>query len=203
MVPSPVRQRKIGLTGGIASGKTTVAEHLATVHGLPILDADCYARLAVEPGGGIWQRILDRYGAEILLPEPAPAPLDRARLGTIVFGDVAERRWLEAQIHPDVAGQFDRAIAALPQAPILILVIPLLFEANLTHRVTETWVVNCTAEQQRQRLIARNGLSPAEADARIAAQMPLAEKCDRADVVLDNSHSRADLLRQVDQQLCP
>lgn len=225
-------QRKIGLTGGIASGKTTVARHLAALHQLPILDADVYAREAVTPGSAVWQRIVDRYGSDILLnrsppggradaagtgegragQHPALAPLDRARLGQIVFNNADERHWLEQQIHPEVGDRFDRALADLGDAPTVVLVIPLLFEANLTHRVSETWVVFCTAAQQRDRLMARNGLSVAEAEARIAAQMPLGEKCALADVVLDNSVGLSDiglgdsqvpagLLRQVDQAL--
>ncbi len=194
-------QRKIGLTGGIATGKTTVAEHLATAHHLPIFDADLYARDAVAPGDPIWQRILDRYGSEILLDELAPAPLNRARLGQIVFQDEAERQWLEAQIHPYVGQRFDQAIAAQAEAAIIVLVIPLLFEKKLTHRITETWVVSCTDAQQRDRLMARNGLTLDQAEARITAQMPLSEKCDRADVVLDNSQTLAHLIQQVDQQL--
>ncbi len=194
-------QRKIGLTGGIATGKTTVANHLATVHQLPIFDADLYARDAVAPGGEIWQRIVDRYGSEILTDEPAPAPLNRAKLGQIVFNDEAELRWLESQTHPYINQRFDQAMAEHAQAPIVVLVIPLLFEKNLTHRITETWVVSCTNDQQRQRLMARNGLTMEQAEARIAAQMPLSEKCDRADVVLDNSQTLALLIQQVDSQI--
>ena len=194
-------QRKIGLTGGIATGKTTVANHLATAHNIPIFDADIYARDAVAPGSEIWQRIVDRYGPEITTDEPSPAPLNRAKLGQIVFNDAAELRWLEAQTHPYVNQCFDQAVAEHSEAPIVLLVIPLLFEKDLTHRVTETWVVSCTDQQQRDRLMARNGLTLAQAEARIAAQMPLSEKCDRADVVLDNSQTLAALIQQVDQQL--
>ena len=196
-------QRKIGLTGGIATGKTTVANHLATAHHLPIFDADIYARDAVAPGGKIWQRIVDRYGPEILAEvagtNVTPAPLNRAKLGQIVFNDESELRWLESQTHPYVNQRFDQAVAEQAQAPIVVLVIPLLFEKNLAHRATETWVVSCTDEQQRQRLMARNGLTPEQAEARITAQMPLSEKCDRADVVLDNSQTLASLIQQVDQ----
>ncbi len=194
-------QRKIGLTGGIATGKTTVANHLATVHQLPIFDADIYAREAVAPGSAIWQRIVDRYGPDILLEDAAPAPLNRAKLGQIVFNDEAELRWLESQTHPYVNQRFDQAVAEHSEAPIVVLVIPLLFEKDLTHRITETWVVSCTDTQQRDRLMARNGLTREQAEARIAAQMSLSEKCDRADVVLDNSQTLASLIQQVDQQI--
>lgn len=195
-------QRKIGLTGGIASGKTTVARYLATAHQLPILDADCYARDAVVPGSPIWHRVVDRYGTGILQPNlPSPAPLDRAQLGQIVFQEPQERRWLEQQIHPYVSDRFDQAIAAQADAPTVVLVIPLLFEARLSDRVTEIWVVACHPQQQRDRLMARNDLSAADANARIAAQMPLAEKSALADVVLDNSQTQAHLIAQIEQAL--
>jgi len=195
----PMPQRRIGLTGGIATGKTTVADHLATAHSLPIFDADRYARDAVAPGSDIWQRIVERYGPSILSEGTAPAPLNRARLGQIIFNDETERQWLEAQIHPYVGQRFDQAVAEYSQAPIVVLVIPLLFEKDLTHRVTETWVVSCTDAQQRDRLMARNDLTQQQAEARIAAQMPLSEKRDRADVVLDNRQTLADLLQQIDE----
>ena len=198
-------QRKIGLTGGIATGKTTVADHLATVHNIPIFDADLYARDAVTPGGEIWQRICEHYGPEILTkgdnPHRGPAPINRANLGQIVFNDATELRWLEAQIHPYVGQRFDQALADYGDAPLVVLVIPLLFEKNLTHRITETWVVSCTDEQQRQRLMTRNNLTESQAESRIAAQMPLSEKCDRADVVLDNSQDPAHLIKQIETLL--
>ena len=194
-----IHQRRIGLTGGIATGKTTVANYLATVHQLPLLDADRYAREAVQPGSEILQRIIDRYGRE-LLADPE-GHLDRQRLGDIVFNNPEERHWLERQIHPYVEQCFVETVKALHDQPTLVLVIPLLFEAHLTHRVTETWVVTCGSEIQRQRLIQRDQLSPAQADARIQAQMPLSEKCALADVVIHNDRTIADLQQQVDRAL--
>jgi dephospho-CoA kinase len=203
-------QRRIGLTGGIATGKTTVADYLADR--LPILDADRYAHEAVAPGSPVLAQIVDRYGSQMLLPvDGAAGPLsegsaalphlDRRRLGDLVFGNPAERQWLEALIHPIVAERFDQALAELAAVPVVLLVIPLLFEAQLTHRVTEIWVVSCSPQEQLDRLMARNHWTQDQAQARIAAQMPLSEKCARADVVLINSGSRASLLDQVDRAL--
>lgn len=193
--------RTIGLTGNIAMGKTMVSNYLADRHGLTVLDADQYARQAVQPGSEILQRIIDRYSATILLPDGS---LDRAKLGQIIFQDAQERQWLEAQIHPFVRSHMlqdrDRALQANPDAPV-ILVIPLLFEAGLTQLVTEIWVVTCPADQQLARLIQRNQLSPLEAEARIASQMPIGEKIAQADVVLDNSSTAEYLLAQVDRAL--
>ena len=191
-------QRIIGLTGGIATGKSTVAEYLEHHHGLPVLDADVYARQVVAHGSGVLGAIVDRYGPDLLLPE---GQLNRARLGDIIFHQPAEKAWLEAQIHPRVAQCFTAAMAQLGHQPTVVQVIPLLFEADLTHQVTEIWVVTCRPEQQYQRLIHRSGLNSEQAQARIHSQMPLAEKAARADWLLDNSGDRPSLFRQIDQAL--
>ncbi|MEB3162581.1 MAG: dephospho-CoA kinase [Prochlorothrix sp.] len=191
-------RRLIGLTGGIATGKTTVSSYLATVHQLPILDADRYAREAVQPRSEIWQRVVDRYGTEILADEEH---LDRKRLGEIIFHDAEERHWLEAQIHPYVNQCFADMLEALHDQPTLVLVIPLLFEVGLVDQVSEVWVVSCAEAQQIERLVKRDQLSLEEAQARIQAQMPLSEKCARAQVVLDNSGDRELLQAQIDQAL--
>ncbi|MFH7242363.1 MAG: dephospho-CoA kinase [Spirulina sp.] len=191
-------QRIIGLTGGIATGKSTVSRYLEEKHQIPVLDADVYARQAVEVGSPVLGAIVARYGEEMLNPDGS---LNRGRLGEIVFNDAQEKGWLEQQIHPVVRQCFRQAMADLADAPIVMQAIPLLFEAGLTDQVTETWVVACTPEQQHQRLMTRNGLTVEQAEARIASQMPLAEKIARADVALDNSGDVETLFRQVDQAL--
>ena len=195
----PMNQRRIGLTGGIATGKTTVSGYLEQTYQLPVLDADRYARQGVDPGSAALEAIVQRYGAEILLPG---GDLDRSRLGQIIFADGTERRWLEALIHPWVQQCFQRDLAERGE-PIVVLAIPLLFETgyHLTPWVTETWVVSCSPQQQLDRLRARNGLSLLEAQARIEAQLALSEKCKLADVVLDNRGSLEDLYAQVDRAL--
>ncbi|WOD39542.1 dephospho-CoA kinase [Nodosilinea sp. E11] len=191
-------QRIIGLTGGIATGKSTVANYLAQAHQIPVLDADIYARQAVEPGSPALAAIAARYGSAMVQGD---GTLDRQELGELVFNQPAERRWLEQQIHPVVRESFRQAMAELAEAAIVVQVIPLLFEANLTDQVSEIWVITCPLEHQRQRLMARNGLSLEQANARIQSQMPLAEKVQRADVAIENSADVATLFRQVDQAL--
>lgn len=188
-------QRLIGLTGGIATGKTTVSNYLANTYNLPIFDADIYAREAVEPGSPILDRIVERYGKNILTSD---GKLDRKQLGNIVFNRVNERHWLEQQIHPYVRDRFQKAIKELPLNATAVLAIPLLFEAKITNLVTEIWVVFAEKQQQLDRLIKRDGLSLEQAEARINSQMSLEEKCQMADVVLDNSSSLEKLLQQVD-----
>jgi dephospho-CoA kinase len=189
----PCQQRRIGLTGGIATGKTTVSDYLAQTYQMPVLDADTYARMAVEKGSPVLDRLVERYGNQILLEN---GNLNRPKLGEIIFADQQERRWVEAQIHPFVRSLF---LEALPhQGNCVALVVPLLFEANFTDLVTEIWVISCTYEQQIQRLMQRNRLSQEDAASRIQAQMPLQEKEARADVVLENSNTQEKLFRQVD-----
>jgi dephospho-CoA kinase len=191
-------QRVIGLTGGIATGKTTVANYLATQYDLPILDADYYAREAVQPGAPILKLICDRYGPSILQPN---GTLDRHQLGDLIFTAPKERQWLEAQIHPFVCDRIHHTLQSHPQDPIVVLVIPLLFEAQMTHLVSEIWVVHCPLEQQQQRLMTRNQLTLEQANARIRSQMPLSEKVARATIALDNATELATLLKQVDQAI--
>ncbi|NDJ16008.1 dephospho-CoA kinase [Myxacorys almedinensis] len=202
--PNP---RIIGLTGGIGMGKTTVSTYLANRYLLPILDADHYARAAVQPGTPILAAIRDRYGTPILHPD---GNLNRRRLGDIIFQNATERTWLESHIHPYVRQAMTRDLSELckasqtdspkPEATI-VLVIPLLFEAGLTDLVDEIWVVYTSDDQQIQRLIERETLTSEQARDRIKSQMPIQEKCDRAHVILDNSSTVAALLKQVDHAL--
>ncbi|MCT7979776.1 dephospho-CoA kinase [Laspinema olomoucense] len=191
-------KRKIGLTGGIATGKTTVSNYLKNIHQLPVFDADIYAREAVQIGSPVLNQIVKRYGSELLLPDRS---LNRQKLGEIVFNQPQEKQWLEEQIHPQVRDRFLREIAALPEQSTAVLVIPLLFEAQMTDLVTEIWVVSCPGDRQIQRLMERDGLTLDQARARINSQMPLFEKCDRADIVLDNSSTLEHLIQQIDVAL--
>ncbi|MEB3310142.1 MAG: dephospho-CoA kinase [Snowella sp.] len=190
-----MNQRLIGLTGGIATGKTTVSDYLRDRYHCPILDADHYAKEAVKKGSPILNKIAERYGQKILLEN---GELNRTKLGDIIFNDLAEKQWLESQIHPYVRDCFQQQIKNLTD-PVLVLSIPLLFEAQLTHLVTEIWVVSCPFEQQIQRLIQRNSLTEQQAIARIQNQLPLTDKIAQANVVLDNSRDREFLYKQIDQ----
>ncbi|TAD78441.1 MAG: dephospho-CoA kinase [Oscillatoriales cyanobacterium] len=189
--------RIIGLTGGIATGKTTLSDYLATRYGWPVLDADELARSAMEPGSPVLAAIAERFGSHLIREDGS---LDRPRLGDIVFHDTAERQWLEAQIHPLVRAGLEAGITdRCHHESTLVLAVPLLFEANFTDLPSEIWVVTCDRSQQLARLMARSRLSVAEAEARIASQWPLAQKCDRADVVLQNTQSLDYLVTQVDR----
>jgi dephospho-CoA kinase len=213
-------QHRIGLTGSIATGKSAVGRLLAA-QGLPVLDADAYAREALAPGSPAAQAVLARYGETVraippsvasespAAPDPQapdrPAPdhdhalaaVDRAALGRIVFNDPAERQWLEQLLHPLVRSRFEAELQRLEQAPRVVLMIPLLFEAGLEGLCSEVWLVTCTAQQQRQRLIARDQLSAAEADARIHSQWPMERKQALADIWIDNRQGLKELEQAV------
>jgi dephospho-CoA kinase len=197
------QQRRIGLTGGIASGKSSVARLLQQEHGLPLLDADVEARLALAPGSPGARAVVERFGAAVLAPhtDPAAAVLNRAALGSIVFKDPHHRAWLEKLVHPIVRERFEQQLRALSAAAVVVLVVPLLYEAGLQHQCTEVWLVDCDEGQQLARLMARDGLSAADAQARIAAQWPLTRKRPLAQVLIDNRGSPASLAAQVSRAL--
>jgi dephospho-CoA kinase len=187
-------KRIIGLTGGIATGKTTVANYLADAYNLPILDADIYAREAVAVNSPLLEQIVKRYGEKILL---ADGSLDRQQLGDLIFNNQEERSWVDDLIHPYVGDRLSLETNNIT-AKTLVLVVPLLFEAGMTDLVTEIWVVSCSKKQQLERLMQRNQLTPEQAQARISSQMPLTEKTKKADIVLNNNSNVDELLQQID-----
>lgn len=186
-------RRLIGLTGGIATGKSTVAHYLANTYKLTILDADLYAREAVAPGTLILTEIFDRYGDQVQLRDSS---LNRQALAEIIFNDSVEKAWLESKIHPYVRQRFESAISS--SCEDTVLVIPLLFEADMTDLTTEIWVVSCSFEEQIKRLIQRDNICIQQAISRIKNQMPLSEKVARADCVLNNVSTVENLCQQID-----
>ncbi|RJQ78110.1 MAG: dephospho-CoA kinase [Desulfobacteraceae bacterium] len=184
-----------GLTGGIASGKSTVADIFREA-GAFIVDADRIAREVVRPGMPAWQEIRDVFGEHILSQD---GEIDRPLLGRIVFNDPKLRRRLESIVHPRIGAEMDARIGKIAQvapAAVVIMDIPLLLESGKTHGLSEIIVVYAPEAVQLERLVARDGLSPQEAQARMAAQMPMAEKVKRAGMVIDNSGTLTETRRQ-------
>jgi dephospho-CoA kinase len=190
-------KRSIGLTGGISTGKSTVSDYIANKYQIPVLDADLYAREAVNPGSSILDNLVKRYGKKILL---ADRSLNRQALGAIIFNDASEKKWLEQQIHPFVRDRFIEEMQKLNDE-IVILAIPLLFEANLVDLVNEIWVVYCGKNQQIERLSKRDRLNQQQARIRIDSQLPIEQKIAAADVILDNSSSLEALYQQIDRAI--
>jgi len=187
--------RVLGLTGGIGSGKSIVAEMFAEL-GATVIDADQIARDIVEPGQPALGEIVSSFGRDILLPD---GRLHRAKLAEIIFGDPAARARLNAITHPRIRERMEVEVAARRSGPgALILDIPLLFENGRQSSVEKVIVVWVDLETQRRRLTERDGLTAEAAGQRIAAQMPLDDKRARADYVIDNSGDRENTRRQVE-----
>lgn len=179
--------RRVALTGGIATGKSHVLAQLAKL-GAPTIDADKLARDVVAPGTPGLKAVVDRFGEDVL---DQMGGLDRRKLGAIVFSDPVARRDLEEIIHPAVRGAIDEWYASLGEVPAGFAVadIPLLYETARQREFDAVIVTACDTNTQLTRIMARDGISEAEARARIAAQLPMSEKIRRADYVINTDGS--------------
>lgn len=178
----------VGLTGGIASGKSTVSSFFNEL-GCPVVDADKIAREVVEPGKPAWELIVKHFGREVLLPD---GTLDRPKLGDIIFSDSSKRKILNSCTHPAIQKEMIWQIVKylFKGHHFVILDVPLLLDGNqLKSFMNQIVVVSCDEVQQLERLKERNNLSQEDAERRLQAQLPLAEKCKLADHVIDNSGS--------------
>jgi len=185
---------RVALTGGIATGKSYCLARFASL-GVPVIDADRLARDAVARGSRALDAVAARFGATILLPD---GTLDRASLGRIVFNDRAARADLEAIVHPEVYRRISEWFATLPPGTrIAIADIPLLFETGQHHEFDRVIVTACDAAEQLRRLVTRDGLTEAEARARVDAQWPIEEKAARADHVIRTDGTVSDTDAQV------
>lgn len=184
--------RRIGLTGGIGSGKSTVAELFAE-HGAYVVDADAIAREVVAPGTPGLQELADAFGPGVLADDGS---LDRAALAEIVFSDPSARELLNRITHPRIAARTAEILESLPAEAVIIHDVPLLVEAGLSQAYDVVVVVDAPDEVRVARLIER-GLSEQDARARIASQASREERLAAADVVIDNSGSLSDLSDQV------
>lgn len=193
-------QRRIGITGSIASGKSSVGQFLKEIKKIPILDADKYSRDALGPGTASTKLVLRRYGNTVKAKNKFTT-INRSALSKIIFNDPNERLWIEKLIHPIVERQLKKELDKNKYIPVVVLIIPLLFEASLMELCSEIWVVNCTAEQQYKRLMERDDLNYHEAAKRIQAQWPLEKKLNLADIVINNSGELQAWRKQVDN-LC-
>ena len=188
----------VGLTGGIASGKSAVADRLAEL-GAVIIDADVLAREVVAAGTPGLAAIERRFGGSVLTAGPDGVhTLDRAALGAVVFADESARRDLEAIVHPAVRARASELTRAAPSDAVVVQVIPLLVETGQQHAFDQVVVVDIDPERQLERLVARNGLSVEQALARISAQAARAERLAAADIVLDNNGTPGQLRAAVD-----
>ena len=186
------------LTGGIACGKSTVARMLVDL-GAHLIDHDRLSRLVVEPGKPAWRDIVDCFGPGVLR---ADNTLDRAALGNIVFSDPHRRGQLERFVHPRILEEQERLVAEVRRrdpAAVVVVDVPLLYEAGLENRFACVILVYAPPELQVTRLMARDGFSRREAEDRLKAQMPIDEKAARADLVIRNDGDLAETRRRVEE----
>ena len=189
---------KVGLTGGIASGKSTVAEAFARL-GAKVLDADKVAREVVLPGQPAWRKLQQAFGPEFFLPD---GEVNRSKLRRLVFADPEERSKLNAIVHPEVMKEincrFEQLTTSAPDA-VVVVDVPLLLEVGVAHRFDRVIVVYVTKSIQIERLRQRDGLSLEEARRALSTQMVLNKKVEQADYVIDNSGTRAETQAQVEE----
>lgn len=189
----------VGLTGGIGSGKSTVAQRLRQ-SGVPVLDADDMAHAVTRRGQPVWRAVWEAFSWAVLAPD---GEWNRRRLAHWVFSDERAREQLNALVHPAVRAALRAATDRLRAdgVPVIVWDVPLLIEGGLYREVDEVWVVYADTGQQVERVLRRSAWSREEALARVQAQWPLAAKCAYADVILDNRGSEAQLAAQVEMQL--
>ncbi len=183
---------RVGLTGGIASGKSTVAGLFADL-GVPVIDTDVIAREVVAPGTPGLRAVVAAFGPDLLLPD---GTLDRRRLRSVAFADPGKRGALESILHPRILERME-ALCATSGGPYQLLVIPLLLESGLDSRVDRVLVVDCSESVQRERLMVRDGESAASAGRILAAQLDRQARLAGADDVLANAGTLEDLRHRV------
>lgn len=187
----------IGLTGGIATGKSTVSQMLVA-RGAALIDADVVARRIMEPGHPVLAAVVERFGKTVLLEN---GQLNRKRLGEIVFSDYVERKALEDITHPAIRQEMKAKMETLEQEDperLVVADIPLLYESGLEELYERIMVVYVPRSLQLERLVKRDGLTQEQAELRLAAQMDIEEKRRRADIVINNSGSCEETESRVD-----
>ena len=187
----------IGLTGGIASGKSVVSGMLAA-RGALVIDADKVGHEAYAPGSGCYKQVIAAFGDDIVADD---RQIDRRKLGARVFGDPGQRKKLESIVWPWMRHTMQERFAKLRAdgVPVVVLEAAVLIEADWVPLSDEVWVVTVPPAVARERIVSRNGLSAEQADQRIAAQLSNDERTAKAEVVIDNSGTLEDLERRVDE----
>ena len=181
-------QRRIGLTGGIASGKTTITNFIRKHTSIPIIDADNLSRELIKPNTYGYKKILDYFGNQIINNEKNSENLiNRKLLKNIIFNNAESRKWIEKLLHPLIKEKMVEKCSQYQNNQTILLVIPLLFEAKFEDICTEIWLVKCPKELQKKRLIMRDKISEKEACEIMNFQLSFEKKRKLSDIILDNS----------------
>ena len=184
------KQRRIGLTGGIASGKSTIAKYIKEYIDIPILDADQYSKDLIKPKSNCYKKVVAYFGPQIVDQHSPENEINRALLKKIIFENSIHRKWIQNLLHPLIKEKMIEKCNQFDKNKILLLVIPLLFEAKFTDICTEIWLVKCLKEVQKKRLMKRNIISENEAEKIINLQLNFEDKSKLSDVILDNSDNK-------------
>ena len=184
------KQRRIGLTGGIASGKSTIAKYIKEYIDIPILDADQYSKDLIKPNSNCYKKVVAYFGPPIVDQHSSVNEINRALLKKIIFENSKHRKWIQNLLHPLIKEKMIEKCNQFDKNKILLLVIPLLFEAKFTDICTEIWLVKCPKEVQKKRLMKRNIISENEAEKIINLQLNFEDKSKFSDVILDNSDNK-------------
>ena len=183
-----INQRRIGLTGGIASGKSTITNYIKKHKCIPILDADNFSKELTKPNTYGYKKILDYFGNQILdNKNNAEKKINRKLLRNIIFKHSASKEWIEKLLHPLIKEKMIEACNQYNNNQTLLIVIPLLFEAKFEDICTEIWLVKSSRELQKKRLVTRDKISEKEASEIINLQLSFEEKSKLSDIILDNS----------------
>ena len=196
------KQRRIGLTGGIASGKTTITNYIRKHKNIPILDADNLSRELIKPNTYGYKKILDYFGNKIIdNKNNSEKEINRKLLRNIIFKNSESKKWVEKLLHPLIKEKMIEECSQYKNNQTIVLVIPLLFEAKFEDICTEIWLVKCPKEIQKKRLITRDKISEKEANDSINLQLSFEEKRKFADIILDNSDNQNKWIKTVRELL--
>ena len=195
-------QRRIGLTGGIASGKTTITNYIRKHKNIPILDADNLSRELIKPNTYGYKKILDYFGNKIIDNKNNSEKLiNRKLLRNIIFKNSESKEWIEKLLHPVIKEKMIEECSQYKNNETIVLVIPLLFEAKFEDICTEIWLVKCPEDLQKKRLITRDKISDKEAYDCINLQLSFEEKRKSADIILDNSDDQNNWIKTIREHL--
>ena len=195
-------QRRIGLTGGIASGKTTITNYIRKHKNIPILDADNLSRELIKPNTYGYKKILEYFGNQIIdNNNNSEKAINRKLLRKIIFNNSERKEWIEELLHPLIKERMIEECSKYENNQTILLVIPLLFEANFEDICTEIWLVKCPSELQKKRLITRDKISEKEAYEIINSQLSFEEKRKLSDIILDNSDDQNKWINMIKELL--
>ena len=194
-------QRRIGLTGGIACGKSTITNYISKYKNIPILDADNLSRELIQPNTYEYKKILNYFGNQIIDKNNSDKAINRKLLRNIIFKHTKSKKWIEELLHPLIKEKMIEECSKYSNNQTILLVIPLLFEAKFEDICTEIWLVKCSKEIQKKRIITRDKISEKEAYEAINLQISFEEKRKFSDIILDNSDDQDKWIKTIRELL--